>query len=258
MQHKLLEAFSDPKTLSAKIARQKQLHGLSFYLAERTDAAITLITVQKKWFGDTPPDKHLVKLLTKRTFKPHTDLGLNVLVVFLAENEPDIDVTEEWLAEMLAQRRPFLEIFKNPGELLAKKEQHKLTHGLIFRLESQTETTLKILVKQDKNHGTPLLDKATLIDLTKTTFTPHTDLQIEVHVYLHPQGPPDMVNHAWFKTMMQEHQVTIPQIAKDLTLKAQMVTDTVTDPDRTLNNQERAMYYYYFKALELQKQIDAS
>ncbi len=125
--------------------------------------------------------------------------------------------------------------------------RYKDKYNITIREVKKSDDSVIIEVSQDKTIDGIYLTADGLREIAKSLFTSVHD---NFHVGAIPYIPlaHDVVNDAWLKAQLANHSYKIKTLSKALGISKSILANHHSGQDR-MTNEERAMYYYYFKSL---------
>lgn len=136
--------------------------------------------------------------------------------------------------------------------------RYKDKYNITIREVKKVDDNVIIEVSQDKTIDGLYFTDVELREIVKSLFSSVHD---DFHVGAKPYVPltHDHVNFKWLKAQLADHAMKIKTLARTLGIKKSVASDHHSGKVE-MTNEERAMYFYYFKSEELSKKqvVDTS
>ena len=125
--------------------------------------------------------------------------------------------------------------------------RYKDKYNITIREVTKAGEKVIIEISQGKTMNGVYLDTNGLREIAKSLFIPiHDEFHIGAIAYV-PLAH-DIVNDRWLKAQLADHSYKLKTLAKALGLKKSDLADHHSGKT-DMTNEERAMYFYYFKSL---------
>lgn len=141
-----------------------------------------------------------------------------------------------------------LEPFLNAEKIIKLDKaasRHQEQSNTNFKVLSVNEKAIEVETAQGETTSGKYASEATLIKRTEELFRKHLpDFKITVIPETFQVSPASIVNTAWIEKMMQQKGIRIKQIAFDIGVDRESVSDWVTGK-RSMSQIVKALFYYY-------------
>lgn len=138
-----------------------------------------------------------------------------------------------------------------PADQLAtldtRAQLHRRYSSIEFKVTDVTDSTVVVLIAQDRSHAGNYFDTKRLIEIAHETFDDMVGARrLHVRPVPYQPSPTEIVTAGWIKKKMEQSGMKVKAVAHDLGLDPAVVS-AYKNGVRPLSAVVRAMFFYYLK-----------